>query len=115
MQGKRLERVNQLIKEEISGMIRRGLKDPRLDMVSITGVDVTDVDGAELQDATVSYTLGGPGWTAQDFEDQTDANGRSTWEVELVAGDSGSDPTLGVEVIAPNGEKDQASRVIEIP
>jgi hypothetical protein len=77
-------------------------------------VDVTDADGAELQDATVSYTLGGPGWTAQDFEDQTDADGRSSWEVELVAGDSGSDPTLGVEVIAPNGEKNQASRVIEI-
>jgi hypothetical protein len=85
---------------------------PKLIRIS---VDVTDVDGVELQDATVSYTLGGPGWTAQDFEDQTDADGRSTWEVELVAGDSGSDPTLGVEVIAPNGEKDQASRVIEIP
>ena len=62
---------------------------PKLIRIS---VDVTDVDGAELQDATVSYTLGGPGWTAQDFEDQTDADGRSTWEVELVAGDSGSDP-----------------------
>ena len=40
-------------------------------------VDVSDVEGVKLQDATVSYTLGGPGWTAQDFEDQTDANGRS--------------------------------------
>jgi hypothetical protein len=78
-------------------------------------VDVSDVDGVKLQDATVSYTLGGPGWTAQDFEDQTDANGRSSWEVELVAGGSGSDPTIGIEVIAANGERNQASRVIEIP
>ena len=78
-------------------------------------VDVTDADGVELQDATVSYTLGGPGWTAQEFEDQTDSNGRSTWEVELVAGASGSDPTLGVEVIAGNGERSQSSRAIEIP
>jgi hypothetical protein len=78
-------------------------------------VDATDADGAALQDATVSYTLGGPGWTAQDFEDQTDADGRSSWEVELVAGTSGGDPTLGVEVIAANGERNQASRVIDIP
>jgi hypothetical protein len=63
----------------------------------------------------VTYTLGGPGWTAQDFEDRTDADGRSTWEVELVAGGSGSDPTLGVEVIAPNGERSQDSRTIVIP
>ncbi len=77
-------------------------------------VDVSDANGDDIQDAVVTYTLGGPGWTAQDFEDQTDANGRSTWEVELVAGGSGSDPTLAVEVIAPNGERSQDSRVIDI-
>jgi hypothetical protein len=78
-------------------------------------VDVSDANGDDIRDAVVTYTLGGPGWTAQDFEDRTDANGRSTWEVELVAGGSGSDPTLGVEVIAPNGERSQDSRTIVIP
>jgi hypothetical protein len=78
-------------------------------------VDVSDANGDDIQDAVVTYTLGGPGWTAQDFEDRTDADGRSTWEVELVAGGSDSDPTLGVEVIAPNGERSQDSRTIVIP
>jgi ribosome-binding factor A len=41
MQGKRLERVNQLIKEEISILIQRELKDPRLGFVTVTEVDVT--------------------------------------------------------------------------
>ncbi|HKB26559.1 MAG TPA: 30S ribosome-binding factor RbfA [Methylomirabilota bacterium] len=39
MQGKRLDRVNQLIKEEISTLLQRELKDPRLGFVSVTGVD----------------------------------------------------------------------------
>lgn len=41
MQGKRLERVNQLIKEEISRLLQRELKDPRLGFVTVTDVDVT--------------------------------------------------------------------------
>ncbi len=41
MQGKRLERVNQLMKEEISRLVQRELKDPRLGFVTITEVDVT--------------------------------------------------------------------------
>jgi ribosome-binding factor A len=40
MQGKRLERVNQLIKEEISMLLQRELKDPRLGFVTVTEVDV---------------------------------------------------------------------------
>ena len=39
MQGKRLDRVNQLIKEEISTLLHRELKDPRLGFVSVTEVD----------------------------------------------------------------------------
>ncbi|MBI2017308.1 MAG: 30S ribosome-binding factor RbfA [Candidatus Rokubacteria bacterium] len=34
MQGKRLDRVNQLIKEEISTLLQRELKDPRLGFVT---------------------------------------------------------------------------------
>jgi ribosome-binding factor A len=41
MQGKRLERVNQLMKEEISLLLQRQLKDPRLGFVTVTEVDVT--------------------------------------------------------------------------
>ena len=41
MQGKRLDRVNQLIKEEISMLLQRELKDPRLGFVTVTEVDVT--------------------------------------------------------------------------
>ena len=41
MQGKRLERVNQLIKEEISLLLQRELQDPRLGFVTVTEVDVT--------------------------------------------------------------------------
>jgi ribosome-binding factor A len=40
MQGKRLDRVNQLIKEEISLLVQRELKDPRLGFVTITEVEV---------------------------------------------------------------------------
>jgi ribosome-binding factor A len=39
MQGKRLDRVNQLIKEEISLVLQRELKDPRLGFVTVTEVE----------------------------------------------------------------------------
>ena len=41
MQPKRLERVNQLIREEISRVLQRELKDPRLGFVTVTDVEVT--------------------------------------------------------------------------
>ncbi len=41
MQPKRLERVSQLIKEEISRVLQRELKDPRLGFVTVTDVEVT--------------------------------------------------------------------------
>jgi|SRR3990172_1905462 len=41
MQAKRVDRVNQLIKEEISGILQRELKDPRLGFVTVTEVDVS--------------------------------------------------------------------------
>lgn len=42
MQGKRLQRVNQLIKEELSGLLHRELKDPRLGFVTVTEVETTN-------------------------------------------------------------------------
>jgi ribosome-binding factor A len=41
MQGKRLDRVNQLIKEEVSLLLQRELKDPRLGFVTVTDVETT--------------------------------------------------------------------------
>jgi ribosome-binding factor A len=41
MQGKRLDRVNQLIKEEISTVLQRELKDPRLGFVTVTDVETS--------------------------------------------------------------------------
>jgi ribosome-binding factor A len=41
MQGKRLDRVNQLIKEEVSILLQRELKDPRLGFVTVTEVETT--------------------------------------------------------------------------
>ena len=48
MQGKRLERVNQLIKEEVS-MLQRELKDPRLGFVTVTEVETSkDLRAAKI-------------------------------------------------------------------
>jgi ribosome-binding factor A len=41
MQGKRLDRVNQLIREEISMLLQRELKDPRLGFVTVTQVETS--------------------------------------------------------------------------
>jgi ribosome-binding factor A len=41
MQAKRIDRVNQLLKEEISGLLQRELKDPRIGFATITEVDVS--------------------------------------------------------------------------
>jgi ribosome-binding factor A len=38
-QGKRLDRINQLIKEEVSTLLQRELKDPRLGFVTVTEVE----------------------------------------------------------------------------
>jgi ribosome-binding factor A len=41
VQGKRLDRVNQLIKEEISTLLQRELKDPRLGFITVTEVETS--------------------------------------------------------------------------
>src|SRR5439155_1043491 len=41
MQSKRLDRVNQLIKEEVSTLLQRELKDPRLGFVTVTEVETS--------------------------------------------------------------------------
>lgn len=62
MQGKRLDRVNQLIREEISLLLQRELKDPRLGFVTVTEVETTK----DLRSAKVFVSVLGEEaqWTA---------------------------------------------------
>jgi ribosome-binding factor A len=62
MQGKRLDRVNQLIKEEISTLLQRELKDPRLGFVTVTEVETSK----DLRSAKVFVSVLGDErqWTA---------------------------------------------------
>jgi ribosome-binding factor A len=62
MQGKRLDRVNQLIKEEISTLLQRELKDPRLGFVTVTDVETSK----DLRSAKVFVSVLGDErqWTA---------------------------------------------------
>ena len=72
MQGKRLERVNQLIKEEISMLLQREVKDPRLGFVTVTEVDVT----ADLKHAKVYVSvLGSEEQWASSFQALQSARG----------------------------------------
>jgi ribosome-binding factor A len=62
MQGKRLDRVNQLIREEISMLLQRELKDPRLGFVTVTHVETSP----DLRTARVFVSVLGDEakWTA---------------------------------------------------
>lgn len=53
MQGQRAQRVGETIQHEISSLLLRGLKDPRIGFVTITGVEVTP----DLHLARVFYTV----------------------------------------------------------
>ncbi len=53
MTRRRAQRAGRLIQEEISKIIQRELKDPRIGFVTITGVDVTD----DLRYAKVFITV----------------------------------------------------------
>ncbi len=53
--SQRAQRVAETIHKEISGMLIKGLKDPRIGFVTITSVDVTP----DLRQARVYYTLMG--------------------------------------------------------
>jgi len=53
MARRRAQRAGKLIQEEISKIIQRELKDPRIGLVTVTGVDVTD----DLRYAKVFITV----------------------------------------------------------
>lgn len=53
MPSQRAQRVGESIQQEISALLLRGLKDPRIGFVTITGVEVTP----DLHLARVYYTV----------------------------------------------------------
>ena len=55
MDSKRTQRVGEEIQKEISSLLLKGLKDPRIGFVTITSVDVT----SDLQIAKVYFTVMG--------------------------------------------------------
>jgi hypothetical protein len=77
-------------------------------------VVVKDSTGNEIEGAEVSFTLGGPGWQTQDSVDTTNASGRATWTPELEASAAQVDPKVTVEVVAPNRERGEAFKEIQI-
>ena len=65
MSEQRAQRVAETIRKEISSLLIKGLKDPRIGFVTITSVDVT----SDLRQAKVFYTLMG----SQDGRKETQA------------------------------------------
>jgi len=54
MSRRRVRRLNQLLREELSRLIRREVKDPRVGLVTVTGVEVTaDLEHADVFVRTV--------------------------------------------------------------
>ena len=53
MANYRAERLSQEIQREVTDILRREVRDPRVAQVNITGVDVT----GDLQQATIYYSL----------------------------------------------------------
>jgi hypothetical protein len=77
-------------------------------------VQVTDAAGESIEDAVVSYTLGGPQRITDTFEDETNSRGKSSWNVTVTPGGPGLDPVqVTVEVTTPHG-KAQSNREIKI-
>jgi ribosome-binding factor A len=56
MEGKRSERVADLIQKEISQMLSRSVKDPRIGFITITKVDVSD----DCRFAKIYFSVPGP-------------------------------------------------------
>lgn len=56
MQGKRTDRVNQLLKEEAADILRTELKDPRIGFATVTEVEVSK----DLRHAKVYVSVLGP-------------------------------------------------------
>lgn len=77
-------------------------------------VDVKDAEGEAMPGATVTFTLGGPGWQNQESVDTTNGNGRAVWTPDLTASTSDGAPSVTVEVVTPQGGRGQKFQEIKI-
>jgi hypothetical protein len=75
--------------------------------------EVRDADGKAIEGAEVSFTMSSPELTVETSTGTTNAGGRAVWEVLIPAGAGNAPPTVSVEVIAPNDERDSSSKTIE--
>ena len=72
MEGKRSERVADLVRKEISEMLVRTIKDPRIGFVTLTRVTVTD----DCRSARIYYSVvGSPDEREQSLEGLNSAKG----------------------------------------
>ena len=72
MEGKRSERVADLVRKEISEMLIRSIKDPRIGFVTLTRVTVTD----DCRSARIYYSVvGSPDEREQSLEGLNSAKG----------------------------------------
>jgi len=55
MQGKRIERINSLMKEELGRVLTQKIRDPRIGFVTVTQVEVSE----DLKHAKVFYSVMG--------------------------------------------------------
>ena len=55
MKAKRIGRIEDLLVQEISGVLMNRIKDPRIGMVTITGADVSP----DMRNATIYYSVMG--------------------------------------------------------
>jgi len=77
-------------------------------------VDVTDSEGDAVRDASVSFTLSGPGWPAQEAVDTTNDDGRAVWALDLPASSSKDAPRVTVEVVTPQGGRGELFQEIKV-
>jgi hypothetical protein len=77
-------------------------------------VDVKDAEGEAIPEATVTFTLGGPGWQTKESVDTTNGNGRAVWTPDLLPGASDGAPRVTVEVVTPQGGRGEKFQEIKI-
>lgn len=88
-----------VIKLSGTKQVKRSALPARLRIV----VDVKDSEGDAIRDASVSFTLSGPGWPAQESMETTNGNGRAVWAPDLAASPSKDPLRVTVEVVTPQG------------
>jgi hypothetical protein len=102
--------IRPVIKLSGTKQVKRSQLPTRLRVV----VDVKDSEGDPVRDATVSFTLSGPGWPAQESVDTTNGDGRAVWAPDLPASSSKDAPRVTIEVMTPQGGRAELFQEIKV-